>query len=286
MLAWKALGDKRAGDVAAPRRIVGSRAPQWSEDGAIVYIGVAPWDKKIESKKSDEEPSGVEVWHPKDFDVISAQKLQLARDRDRNVAAAWHVAQGRVVPLGTNVRENMRLPRTGTRAVAVDETPYDSDAMFGRRWADVYKVDLASGERGKVAAHIPPPVWPSPGGRYALNFKDGEYIVYDLQSGAQRSVSRAAGVSFIDKQDDHLAPNRPPYGVAGWTKNDASVIVYDECDLWQLFPDGAKPVRLTNGAGEQVRHRYVDPEAPAGGVGADAAARANRIRSISRSRST
>ena len=206
--------------------------------------------RRSRARKGDEEPSGVEVWHPKDFDVISAQKLQLARDRDRNVAAAWHVEQGRVVPLGTNVRENMLLPRTGTRAVAVDETPYDSDGMFGRRWADVYKVDLASGERAKIAARIPPPVWPSPGGRYVLNFKDGEYIIYDLQSGAQRNVSRAAGVSFIDKQDDHLAPNRPPYGVAGWTKNDTSVIVYDECDLWQLFPDGAKPRPL-----DEWRHR-------------------------------
>ena len=263
VLAWKALGAKTAGDVAAPQRIVGSRAPRWSEDGATVYIGVAPWDKKIERKKSDEEPSGVEVWHPKDFDVISAQKVQVARDRDRNVTAAWRVAGGKVVPLGTNVRENVTVPRTGVRAVAIDETPYDSEGMFGRRWADVYKVDLATGERAKVATRLPPPFWPSPGGKFVLNFKDGQYIAYDLASGAQRNIGSAAGVPFIDKEDDHLAPNRPPYGIAGWTKDDASVIVYDECDLWELFPDGAKPRRLTDGAAAQIRHRYVDPEAPA-----------------------
>jgi dipeptidyl aminopeptidase/acylaminoacyl peptidase len=260
LLAWKELGERRAVDAAAPQRIVGSRAPRWSEDGSIVYVGLAPWDGKIDAKKSDDEPAGVEVWHPKDFDVISAQKLQLARDRDRNVTAAWRVAEGKLVPLGTNARENVATPRTGARAVAIDETPYDSEGMFGRRWADLYKIDLASGERAKLATRIPPPFWPSPGGKYVLNFQDGQYIVYDLATNAQRSVSAAAGVSFIDRQDDHLAPNRPPYGVAGWTKDDASVIVYDECDLWELFPDGAKPRRLTDGAKEQVRHRYVDPE--------------------------
>jgi dienelactone hydrolase len=267
VLSWKDLGEKKAGDVAPPQRIVGSRAPRWSEDGATVYVGVAPWDKKIESKKSDDEPSGVEVWHPKDFDVISAQKLQVARDRDRNVTAAWHITTGKIVALGTNPRENVATPRTGTRAVAVDETPYDSEGMFGRRWADVYKVDLASGERAKVATRVPPPFWPSPGGKYVLNFKDGHYIAYDLATGTQKNIGAAAGVSFIDREDDHLAPNKPSYGIAGWTKNDASVIVYDECDLWELYPDGAKPRRLTNGSAEQVRHRYVDPELTRGGRG-------------------
>lgn len=271
LLVWKDPAGKKTADATAPQRIVGTRAPRWSEDGGIVYVGVAPWDKKVDSKKTEEEQSTVEVWHPTHFDVISAQKIQLPRDRDRNVTAAFHVASGKLAPLGANPRENVQASRSGSRAVAIDETPYDSEGMFGRRYVDLYKVDLASGERAKVATRIPPPVWPSPGGRYVLNFRDGEYLIYDLESGSQRNVSKAAGVSFIDKYDDHPSPHRPPYGVAGWTKGDASVIVYDECDLWQLFPDGAAPRRLTSGAAEQVRHRYVDPEAPprprAGGNG-------------------
>ncbi len=70
--------------------------------------------------------------------------------------------------------------------------------------------------------------------------------------------------------------NKPSWGVAGWTKNDASVLVYDECDIWELFPDGSKPRRLTDGAAEQVRHRYVNPEAAqTGGRGGRGGARAD-----------
>ena len=259
VVAWKYLGPKKTIDAPAGKRIVGSRTPQWSEDGRMIFVGIADWDKKIEGKGED-DPSTVEVWHPKDFNVISEQKLRASRDRDRHVVAAWHVEDNRLVPLGTNNKETMQLPRAGMRAVAVDETPYESTAMFGRRFADVYKVDLATGDRSKVATKLVPPVWSSPGGKYALNFKEGEFWIYDLESGASRNVSKAAGVSFIDTEDDHPSPARSSWGIAGWTKDDGSVIVNGEFDLWELPGDGAKPRRLTDGASEHVRHRYANPE--------------------------
>jgi dipeptidyl aminopeptidase/acylaminoacyl peptidase len=261
VLAWKNLGTKAAGDVAAPKRIVGSRAPQWSEDGNTIFIGIADWDKKIEAAKSDEEPSNVEVWHPRDVNVVSQQKLQIARDRDRHVVGAWNIATSRVIPLGTNVKENYVLARSGGRAIAVDDTPYSNLVMFGRHFADIYSVDIATGTRTRLGTKLAPPAWPSPGGKYVLHFKDGEYYIYDLAANTSKNASHAAGVNFINTEDDHPNPTRPAWGVAGWTKNDASVIVYDEFNLWELFPDGAKPRRLTDGAAEQVRYRYIDPEA-------------------------
>src|SRR5205807_7938959 len=57
VLAWQSLGAKRTGEVAGSKRVVASRAPRWSDDGRVVYIGLAGWDRKIEPVKSDEEPS-------------------------------------------------------------------------------------------------------------------------------------------------------------------------------------------------------------------------------------
>src|SRR5258708_35863508 len=73
---------------------------------------------------------------------------------------------------------------------------------------------------------------------------------------------------------------KPAYGIAGWTKNDRSVIVYDAYDLWELFPDGAgKPRRLTDGSGEEIRHRYArtTPQ-PGGGRGGRGGGRGGRGR--------
>jgi len=268
-LAWKNLGEKRSIHVDAPKRIVSSRAPQWSEDGSMVYLGIAEWPRKIDVKKSDEGPATVEVWHWRDVNVISEQKLTAARDRDRHVPAAWHVAADKLVPLSTNVKEDVRLPRTGSRALALDGVPYQNDAMFGRGFMDVYKIDLDTGARAEVARHLTPPVEFSPGGRYAMNFKGGDFWIYDLESGAARNITQDSKIGFTNQENDYPVSQKPSYGVAGWTKGDRSAIVYDSYDLWEIFPDGAKPRRLTDGSAEQVRHRYarVTPGTGGGGRG-------------------
>jgi dipeptidyl aminopeptidase/acylaminoacyl peptidase len=267
VLAWKNLGEKRSTHVDAPKRIVPSRAPQWSEDGSTVYVGIARWPAKIEVKKSDEDPATVEVWHWQDVNVISEQKLTAARDRDRNALAAWHVATDKLVPLSANVKEDVRLPRNGARALALDGVPYQNDAMFGRDFTDVYKIDLDTGARAEVAKHLTPPVEFSPGGRYAMNFKEGDFWIYDLESGAARNITKDSKIGFTNKENDYPVSQKPSYGVAGWTKDDHSVIVYDSYDLWEIFPDGAKPKRLTDGGAEEVRHRYVRVTPGAGGGG-------------------
>lgn len=263
-LAWTNLGVKKSADIPAPQRIVSSRAPQWSEDGKQIYIGLAEWEKKADQVPGD--PANVEVWHSKDVNVVAEQKLRLARDRDRHVVAAWNLASGKIVPLGTNVKESLTFPRHSSIALAIDETPYDTDGMFGRRYNDVYKVDLSTGTRSSVAKRIIPPLWHSPNGHYVLAFRDNVYTIYDLDTGAVRDLSKLTpGVTFTDKEDDHTAPHKPGWGIAGWTKDDKSVIVYDDTDLYELSSDGSKARKLTNGGAEQVRYRYVNVQSEGGG---------------------
>jgi dipeptidyl aminopeptidase/acylaminoacyl peptidase len=264
LLTWHNLADKKSAQVSEPRRIVSSRAPQWSEDGKIIYIGLGEWEKKADQVPGD--PANVEVWHSKDVNVVAEQKLRLARDRDRHVVAAWHLDTGDLLPLGDNVKENMQFPRHGDIAIAVDESPYETDGMFGRRYSDVYKVNLKTGVRSVVAKRVVPPVWHSPGGHYVLTFKDNEYTIYDLETGATRNLSKtAAGVTFTDKEDDHTPPHKPSWGIAGWTTSDKSVIVYDDTDLYELSSDGSTSRKLTNGSAEQVRYRYVNIQSEGGG---------------------
>ena len=63
---------------------------------------------------------------------------------------------------------------------------------------------------------------------------DGEYFLYDLETGAKRSIGKDARVSFIDKENDYPVRHKPSYGIAGWTTGEKSVIVYDDTDLWEL----------------------------------------------------
>ena len=101
-----------------------------------------------------------------------------------------------------------------------------------------------------------------------MNFQDGHFQVYDLESGATANISKDATAKFTNQENDYPVSQKPAYGIAGWTKNDRSAIVYDAYDLWELFPDGSKPRRLTDGSAEEMRHRYVrTTPLPGGGRG-------------------
>ncbi|MCB0656873.1 MAG: S9 family peptidase, partial [Saprospiraceae bacterium] len=48
------------------------------------------------------------------------------------------------------------------------------------------------------------------------------------------------------------------YGLAGWSKDDEAVFIYDRYDLWQVDPrNQIKPTRLTEGRPTQTRYRYL-----------------------------
>jgi hypothetical protein len=103
----------------------------------------------------------------------------------------------------------VRLAKHGGRALALDGIPYQNDAMFGRNFTDVYKVDQATGARVRVAKHLIPPVDFSPGGRYALNFQDGHFQVYDLESGATSDISKSAPAKFVNQENDYPVSQKP-----------------------------------------------------------------------------
>ena len=291
VLAWTSL------DADAPRsrtfdptavaglgtssRTVPFRRPAWSHDGQTVFVGVARWQEKVAEKKdaekkdagdaknakestqSDgEEPATVDVWHARDVEVMPWQKVNARAERQRNMLAAWHVDTGNFVRLGTDVYETVFPIKRQKLAYSLNWTPYAMERSIGRGAVDLYLIDLATGERTKVRERIEPRVQVSPGGRYLLFLHAEHYWTIDTQTRAVTNITRNVATSFVDRESDTTAPQKPPFGVAGWTKEDAAVILNDKFDLWEIAPDGSRAVRLTDGTAEQVRQRYVrlDPD--------------------------
>jgi hypothetical protein len=64
------------------------------------------------------------------------------------------------------------------------------------------------------------------------------------------------------EQETHSTPDDPgAWGIAGWTKDDRSVLINDRFDVWELDPTGAKaPVVLTDSLGrrENMTLRLLD----------------------------
>ncbi len=84
-----------------------------------------------------------------------------------------------------------------------------------------------------------------------------------MADGRTFNLTAKLGVRFDDEEWD--TPDDPrPYGIAGWTDGDKSLLLYDRYDVWEISPDGAKSRQVTNGLGrrDKLAFRYVrlDPE--------------------------
>lgn len=283
VLSWTGLNkserqftyDSRA-DPSFPKgmRTVSFRPLSWSDDGKVLFLGIAPWEEKIvlpEKEENDnsetevEEPSTIEIWHWKDVFVMPWQKIHANEDRQRNLLSAWFIDSKKFVQLGQDpINERVvPIPHTGLASV-LEWSKYAMARSIGRIGADLYLQDITTGKRTKLKDNINDRyVRAGASGNYLLFLEDNHYWTIDLTTHKITNITKNAPVSFINFESDSTAKvypdnlQKPPFGVAGWTKSDATVLLYDKYDLWQVAADGSKVTRLTNGADEQIRHRFI-----------------------------
>lgn len=279
----------------ASMRTVAFHKPTWSEDGETVFLGMAKWEEKVaEPKKSEKDASGdsakadstitdsakadatskdkgkdkakeaddpatVAVWNARDTEVMPKQKLSAKRDREKNILCAWHLQDDQFIPLGKDLDEEIVPFNHQRTAYAANWSAYAMERSIGRPAADVYFVDLATGDRTKIQDRLNDDYYleASPGGRYLLYFHDNNYWTVNTATRAVVNITKAVPTAFADLEADYTIKQKPAFGFAGWTKDDASIILYDKFDLWQVSPVGAHATKLTDGAADQVRHRYV-----------------------------
>ena len=99
----------------------------------------------------------------------------------------------------------------------------------------------ANGQRTKIKDNLSEDRYlqESPGGKYLLYLENDQYWVVDVATRKAVNITKNIKTSFVDHESDETVKQKPPFGVAGWTKNDAEVILYDKFDLWKISADGA-----------------------------------------------
>jgi dienelactone hydrolase len=265
-------------------RVVSFRKPSWSDDGTMIFVGIGPWEQKLSpvSETGDgksEKPSSVEVWHWRDVEVMPMQKINVAKDREKNLLAVWHVKNGQFVQVAREYSENVIPIQHHHLAYALTWTPYAMERTWGRtNTFDLSLISLDTGQRTPIAKRVndnpvsdtaltgalAPSVWASgssinvsPGGRYLLYFDNGHYQALNTTTGKTANITQGVATSFmIGDEWDYPVNPKPGYGIAAWGPNDQYVILYDKYDLWQVYLTGSSSKRLTDGAEQQIQYRY------------------------------
>ena len=256
-----------ATDFIAGMRVSSHEAPSWSEDGTMLFVAIQEWHEDpgtSDEADSDEdsepvEPSAVEVWHSDDEQVIPMQRVRKERNAQAGYLAAWRLDEDRFVRLGTDVNETVTVLEGQRFATQTDRQAYRFRNMFDRDWNDIWLIEIASGDRRKVVEDVGYFYGDSATGRYLLYYKDDHFWSYDIETDAQRNLTAALPVSFVNHDyDTPVRAQQPPWGNGGWLAGDRAVLLYDEYDVWAVAPDGGDAEKITEGAGELVRHRAID----------------------------
>ena len=236
-------------DSSFPKGFVLSEAsaPRWTKDGSRLFVGIKPQSETI--VESSEPKANLDIWHWKDVELQSEQMLRVAQARRATFSSMFTVATKAFVRLTDNPLETITPAPSGRLAIARDPSPYDHDFSEGQPGrADYYKVDTTTGTRTPIAKHLLRTMGASTDSRWFLYLEGQQLTAFNLETGKAAEIGGSEGARFINSDDDHAA-DKPVWGVAGWSKDGASVLMNDKHDVWSVPLDGGKPVAITGGAG-------------------------------------
>ncbi|GAC1477755.1 MAG: hypothetical protein NVS1B4_20870 [Gemmatimonadaceae bacterium] len=244
--------------------IVGEKGKvEFTRDGAAIVFGIAA--PPLDSIPSDSlaEKAVFDLWHWKDARLQPQQRVEGARDRERAFVALWRVGSHRVVQLADDSLPTAVLSRNGRTAIVSTTLPYAVDAMWGDGGADVYAVDAVTGRRALVKRRARSHVSVSPDGGFVLYFDEGHWKSFNVATGTTADLTGGLARVRFDQETWDSPAEPEPWGVGGWTRGDASVLLYDRYDIWEADPRGTRPARIvTDSAGvrRHIIYRSIEPD--------------------------
>jgi len=278
-------------DFPAGMKVSADRAPHIADDFATVFFGIREATPKAATEvmasrdnaaqrppivqagapgeggarnqprvdQDDETPTLV-LWHWKDPRLQSQQLVQEQQDRAYSFLSEYRLADNKFVRLSDDALRQVTLLPHDRYAYGVDSRDYDQQASYdGRRYADIYTVDLKTGVRAvalKKALQFSG--LPSPDGKQLLYWgDDANYWALDLATGQKRNVTKDIPATFANTDDDHNNIVAPPRPVMAWAKDASAVLLSDGWDVWRVpVTATGKAVNLTtDGRRNQVRYQ-------------------------------
>jgi dipeptidyl aminopeptidase/acylaminoacyl peptidase len=241
-------------------------AVSFTEDGWIVMFGIKeipePQDED-EEKEKREDKAQFDLWHWDDPLPQPQQKNMEEEVRNNTWESVYHLKSNKFVKLADEEIPDVRISDNGKIAFGQTFWPYAKRIAHFGSFYDVYIVDPHTGDKTLVKKELYSSARLSPGAKYVYWFEDKDWHIYDIASGKVKNVTEEIDVPF-DMQDWDTPSPPYPYGIAGWTEGDSSVLIYDQHDIWQIEPDGTDARMITEGFGREnnLSFRYVrlDPE--------------------------
>ncbi|MGX7668869.1 prolyl oligopeptidase family serine peptidase [Flavobacterium pedocola] len=228
-----------------------------SDDGAAVYFRV----KQKETKPKEENP--VQVWNAADKDLYEHRRRSGDLTSQQRLAV-WYPDSNKFAILSTASMPFATLLPNQKKVVLEDTSVYKPTNKHTAD-SDYYLLDVTTGEKTfllKKHEGYGEYVEFSPNGNYIVYAKEGHWWLYDVTINSHRNLTYNAKTTFFDEDND-IVKAAAPYGIAGWTKDEKALLLYDKYDLWQLDLQNNSAKKLTGGREQGLIYRIEKQSAPA-----------------------
>jgi dipeptidyl aminopeptidase/acylaminoacyl peptidase len=232
----------------------------FSKDNSKLYFGLAKQPILKDTTLLDEEIVNVEVWTYNEPSLYTVQEMQVSNDQRKSYTSVYHLESGKLVSLASEEFPNIEVVNEGnaTNALLNRTLPYELESQWeGSTARDFALINVNTGETNEILKQIKGRLRLSPEGNfvYGYSVKDSSWITFDIAS--NKMVHLTKNKVFFDELND--SPDFPnAYGMAGWTNNDESIVLYDRYDIWEFNPKTGESVQLTDGRAQKTVYRFVD----------------------------
>ena len=235
----------------------------FTRDGSRLFFGAAPAPPPAHATSIDPDKPSFDLWRYQDDYIQPAQKVRATADLNRSFRAVYLLKQHKMIQLADESMPELTPSESGRYALGTDDRAYRAMLDYDERSADYLLVDTDTGARTPLLKKHQGFIRWSADGHFLLSFDGKDWSTIAVPSGKVTNLTSKLPAKFFNEETD--TPSIPgPYGVAGWTKDDKHVLLYDHYDLWQLAPDGSSALNLTAGLGRrdhlELRYVKLDPD--------------------------
>ncbi|NQX38911.1 prolyl oligopeptidase family serine peptidase [Pedobacter steynii] len=265
------LVDNEIPGMPAKWAVSGDGKVNFSKDGTKLFFGIAPVKKAKDTTLVDFENAKLDVWGYKDDFLQPMQLKNAERDSKKSYLTAIEIfnSDPKIIPLTDLKLPDASIINEGNSAYALAATDFGNRVQ--QQWTassikDYYLVDVKTGARKKIIEGLSGDAMASPNGKYIIYFDQAKsnWYTYTIATGKVTQLNSTMTVKLVDEEND--VPDDPSaYGIAAWTEEDKTVLIYDRYDIWECSPEGKNPPKnMTNGFGRQnsltLRYQKLDPE--------------------------
>ena len=232
---------------------------QFSSSSEYLLVTKTPPLKEVEAENRPD----VQVWSWDEKVQYTQQSFNKATDLKRSYTAIYNLGSGRLLQLATEELPTLQTADEGNAIWALLSTtrPYGTQSMWtARQFHDIYIINLETGERRQIKEKSPSYMRFSPKGKYTYWYQDQDSSWYTRSTADGKEYRLTTPQTFAAWDEDNDVPDYPsPYGIAGWTDDDQSILIKDRYDIWKFDPIAASsPVNLTvNGRKEQITYSLI-----------------------------